>query len=570
MNAIKRRGKETQCQDSSNTSSTASESGSEEGFVLSSQRKTKKPVPTAQLEIEGVKVEFLIDTGASVNVLTAEHYKEICAQSGTSIPLQKTSTKIYAFGSTVPVPIQGKFETVVESKKRFSATTFYVAKNPSGTTSLLSCETSADLRLITLWLNAVSKPQASSQAPTEKAKPTDQRLDVDGTKIETVLRQTYPSVFEGIGMLKEHEQKLHIDRDVPPVVQTYRRVPFHLRKQLDAWLDDYLEKDIIEPVVDESTDWVSGLVVAPKPRNPTEVRVCGDYRQVNLAIKRERHPIPTVDELLEDLTGAVKYSKMDLRAGYHQIPLEKDSRAITTFTTHRGLFRYKRLPFGIKSASEVFQNAIENAIRGIEGVRNIADDIILWGATQREHDQRLQQLMERLQSKGLTVNPNKCLFNQESLWFYGFYLTAEGFKADPGKIEAIKHTPPPEDVKQLRSFLGLANYCARFIQDFSTITAPLRALTVKSTPYEWTTAHQNAFDRIKQEIQKDCTMSYYDPKQRTILTVDASPVGLGAILSNVDTDGNIRNVSFASRSLTPVEQRYSQTEREALAVVWGC
>jgi hypothetical protein len=162
---------------------------------------------------------------------------------------------------------------------------------------------------------------------------------------------------------------------------------------------------------------VSGLVLASKPRNPNEVRVCGDYRQANTAIKRKKHPIPIVDELMESMNGAIKYSKIDLKTGYHQIPLEKSSRSITTFITHRGLFRYKRLPFGINSASEVFQHAIENAIRGIDGVRNIADDIIVWGSTQQEHNLRLEQLFARLDESGLTVNNDKCLFDQRELWF---------------------------------------------------------------------------------------------------------------------------------------------------------
>ena len=143
-------------------------------------------------------------------------------------------------------------------------------------------------------------------------------------------------------------------------------------------------------------------------------------------MKRLRHPIPTVDELLDNITGAEKFSKVDLKAGYHQILLEESSREIT-FTTHRGLFRYKRLPFGINSASEVLQSAIEDAIRGIPGVRNIADDIIVWGTTQNEHDERLNQLMQRLAEKGLTVNEAKCLYNQSSLWFY------KGLKPTPRK-----------------------------------------------------------------------------------------------------------------------------------------
>ena len=132
----------------------------------------------------------------------------------------------------------------------------------------------------------------------------------------------------------------------------------------------------------------------------------------NKAVKRERHPIPTVEELMDNMDGAVKYSKVDLKAGYHQVPLAKDSRSITTFTTHQGLFRYKRLPFGINAASEVFQNAIQRAIQGLDGVKNIADDIIVWCNTQQPHDQRVEQLFARLQEKNLTVNPDQCLFNQ--------------------------------------------------------------------------------------------------------------------------------------------------------------
>ena len=204
-----------------------------------------------------------------------------------------------------------------------------------------------------------------------------------------MFRAKYSAVFEGIGKLHGHEQKLHIDESIPPVSQTYRRTPFHLLKQLNMWLDTYQADDIIEPVTDEQTDWVSGLVVAPKPRNPKEVRVCGDYRQVNQAVKREGHPIPTLDELLEQMSGSKVFSKVDLRAEYHQIPLAAESRPITTFFNHRGLFRFKRLPFGVNSASEVFQHAIQNALRGLPGRRNIADDIIVWGSSQQEHDERV-------------------------------------------------------------------------------------------------------------------------------------------------------------------------------------
>ena len=272
------------------------------------------------------------------------------------------------------------------------------------------------------------------------------KCQIQSHAIEKTVRAQYPEVFEGIGQLRDHEQKLHIDPSVPPVSQTCKRTPFHLHKQLDVWLDDYVNKDIIEVVQDESTDWVSGLVVAPKHNNPSEVHVCGDYRQANKAIKREHHPIPTVDELLQEMSCTTKFSKVDLKAGYHQILLDKESRSITTVITHRGLFRYKRLPFGISATSAVFQNAIQDALQGLAGTRNIANDIIVWGSTDKEHDNRLNAFFACLSSKGLTVNPIKCLYKQESLWFYRYTLTSHGLQADRKKIAAIQNTTVPQDV----------------------------------------------------------------------------------------------------------------------------
>ena len=304
---------------------------SENVFAVSKPKKGKQP-PMTKLKINGVRVEFLIDTGASVNILTQKDYEFLCTNSKDQIPLPKTKAKVYAFGSLEPVDLNGKLEVLVHSKRRVAAATFYVTR---GTTPILGCETSTNLRLITMNVNAVSK---ASKVATDTS-----CCDWDASKRkENLLKGRHPNVFTGIGKLKGHEQKIHINTNIPPVAQTNRRVPFHLRKQLDIWLDKYLHQDIIEPVSDESTDWVSGLVLAPKPRNPNEIRVCGDYRQANTAIKREKHPIPTADEMMESMSGAVKYSKIDLKAGYHQIHLEKSSRSITTFITHRGLFRYKR------------------------------------------------------------------------------------------------------------------------------------------------------------------------------------------------------------------------------------
>ncbi|CAB4007063.1 Transposon Tf2-9 poly [Paramuricea clavata] len=390
-------------------------------------------------------------------------------------------------------------------------------------------------------------------------------IDINTQKI----LDKFPELSDGIGCLQNYEQSLHADRTVTPIAQRPRRVPFHLRKQVSDKLEELQSLDIIESA-EGPTSWVSPIVAAPKPHNSDEIRLCGDYRRPNQALLRERHPIPTVDELMEEMSGAVVFSKLDLKAGYHQIVLEENSRNITTFCTHKGLFRYKRLPFGLSCASEVFQNAIQQALQGLHGVRNIADDIIVWGKTQTQHDKNLEALLQRLVVKKLTLNLEKCKFNQPSLWFYGYILSKDGLSADPKKVEAIKNFKTPADVSQLRSFLGLANYCSRFIKDFSTLTAPLRELTTKSCKCSWSTMHEKAFAKVKNAIASDCTMAFYDPNRPTKLTVGASPVGLGAVLAQTQENGQDRCIAYASRSLTPVEARYSQTEKEALAAVWGC
>uniref|UniRef100_A0A3Q3ECH9 ribonuclease H n=1 Tax=Labrus bergylta TaxID=56723 RepID=A0A3Q3ECH9_9LABR len=293
-------------------------------------------------------------------------------------------------------------------------------------------------------------------------------------------------------------------------------------------------------------------------------------RQANTAIERERHITPTMDDVIHELNGATVFSKLDLRAGYHQLELHPDSRYITTFTTHLGLRRYKRLSFGISSAAEVFQNTICQTLQGLSGVKNLSDDIIVHGASQKEHDDNLRALFQRLKESGLTLNREKCEFNKSRLQFFGFVFSAQGVSADPKKVAAVQHAAEPQTVSEVKSLLGMANYCSRFIKDFASISEPLRKMTRKDLPWEWGPEQQAAFQALKNGLTSDTVMSYFDPSKETELVVDASPVGLGAILSQKDEIGEKHIIAYASRSLSDVERRYSQTKKEALAIVWSC
>ena len=202
-------------------------------------------------------------------------------------------------------------------------------------------------------------------------------------------------------------------------------------------------------------------------------------RLPNKAIERVRHITPTIDDIITELNGAQLFSKIDLNNGYHQLVLHEESRYITTFTTHVGLRRYKRLMFGINAASEIFQNAIYQSLHGLSGVMNISDDILVYGNCKTSHDENLKAVLTRLEEKGLTLNYNKCEFNNDKISFYGHIFSKDGLSPDPAKISAIKNCSAPNNINEVRSLLGMTNYVSRFIRDYSTITEPIRRMAME-------------------------------------------------------------------------------------------
>ncbi len=255
---------------------------------------------------------------------------------------------------------------------------------------------------------------------------------------------------------------------------------------------------------------------------------------------------------------------------YDQLELHENSRHITTFSTHVGLFRYKRLNYGTNAAAEIFQNALQTALQGIHGVCNIADDIICFGVDRQSHDKALNDCLQRLSDKGLTLNASKCKLLSTSLSFFGQIFSAAGTCPDPKHIQDLQDAQDPTTAHKVRSFLGMANYNCKYIPDYATISAPLRNLTKKNAHFQWTPEHQNAFEKLKNVLTSVPVMAYFDTKKDTVITVDASPVGISAILAQKDPSGdNCRTVAYASLALLPVEKRYSQTEKEALSIVWA-
>lgn len=224
--------------------------------------------------------------------------------------------------------------------------------------------------------------------------------------------------------------------------------------------------------------------------------------------------------------------------------------------------------FGITCAPELFQKIMERVLSGCLGCLNFIDDIIIYGATKEEHDRRLQKVMNTLKEYNVTLNPGKCIFGVSKLHFLGHNLSSEGITPDGDKISAIKRFRAPRNSEEVRSFLGLINFVGKFIPNLATVTDPLRQLMKLGVPYEWGPSQAKALEHLKNSLTNDTILGYYDKNDKTQLIADASPVGLGAVLIQINDQGP-RIISYASKSLSDVEKRYAQTEKEALALVWA-
>lgn len=225
--------------------------------------------------------------------------------------------------------------------------------------------------------------------------------------------------------------------------------------------------------------------------------------------------------------------------------------------------------FGISCAPELFQKVMESILAGLEGVVVYLDDIMVFGRSQEEHDRRLKLVLDRMQELGIFLNEEKCITNVDCLEFLGHELSSNGIRPTESKIEAIKNFREPSTLSELRSFLGLITYVGRFIPQLAEKTEPLRIMLRAGNKFEWELKHKHAFEAIQSCLSKENFLGYFDSRDPCIVIADASPTGLGAVLMQQDIFGRTRIISFASKSLTDVERRYFQTEREALALVWA-
>ena len=268
-------------------------------------------------------------------------------------------------------------------------------------------------------------------------------------------------------------------------------------------LDKLVEEDIIESV--KFSDWASPIV--PVLKDDKSMRICGDFKYVNTCIACEKYPLPRLEEIFAVVCKSKIFSKIDLKDAYLQLPIDEESQKLLVINTSKGLFKYKRLPFGVSSAPAIFQRFMSQLLMNVEGVIAFLDDIFIGGETQEEHDERLNRVLRELQKNNVSIN-KKSVINTDKLEYLGYVISGDGIRPSPQKLTAILEAPSPKSVSEVKSFLGMVTYYSRFIPRFSTILAPLYDLLKKDRTFKWSNVEDNAFKTVKAKLSESNGMTF--------------------------------------------------------------
>ena len=425
-----------------------------------------------QLMINNSLASVIADTGAKVSVCGEKEAK----QWNLDKKIIKSNATIKPYKSP-PLGLIGVARCAVSFGNRSIPVIWRVL--PGSCETVLSGKACEDLGIIEF--NKTPPPFQPIRLIHANNNPADKDM------LQSALKD-YPDNFNGLGKLKHHQVKLHVDPKIKPVALPPRTTPYHLEERVEKAIEKMIEDDVIEAQPqNEPAPWVSNSVIINKEDG--DLRVTIDARQPNTALISTNHPIPKQEDIKAKLAGAEVFSKMDFKSSFWQLELHPDSRHLTVFHANNKLYRYKRLPMGLSPAQGELNTALKPVFDHIPSAHLIHDDLVIATKTMKEHEEAISMTMQAIARAGLTLNPNKCHFGLAEIEFWGMLFGKEGVKPDPKKVEALNHLTKPESREEVISFLCMMQSNASFIQDFAKKSAKLRELTKSSTKFHWDSKH---------------------------------------------------------------------------------
>ena len=501
--------------------------------------KVNKPF-LVELQVKGNVITFEVDTGAAVSIMAEENFRyhfpsDLISKSTLQL---KTYTKD-------KLPVIGEVKVPVSYNNQRGEFMLYIVKGKGP--NLLGRN----------WLEYLTLDWKALAASVNY---------VSTNQLERLLHEYADVLCDKLGTLNSMKAKLHVQPNAVPKFHKARPVPFSMKDAIGQEIDRLESEGILEKV--KHSEWAAPVVAVPKGNG--QLRLCGDYKvTVNPVLSVEKYPLPKPEDLMSNLAGGLRFSKLDLSQAYLQIVLDQESRKYVTIATHKGLYQYTRVPFGIASAPALFQRNMDTILQGIPNTICYLDDILVTGKSPEAHLANLEKVLKRLRQHGLRVRPSKCAFMQESVEYLGHKIDSRGVHTTTSKVDAIQKAPIPRNAQQLRSFLGLLHYYGKFIPNLSIMLHPLNRLLQASTEWKWDEQCDKAFKEAKEKLVSAPILAHYDPSKKLKLAADASAYGIGAVLSHVVANGCERPIAYASRTLSKAEQHYAQIDKEAMALIFG-
>lgn len=565
--------------------------------------------PIVNLEVWDKQIKVLIDSGCERSCISSKFYNE-CMSEGRKledIPVKSThvitavGTKSQKIQKQVIIPVKAEVETFLQPclivnnlvfpmilgvdwlsqhqvKIDFEAKCIYVVGDEAKGKIKIRFDGIAEEGECVEEMQGDSEDKRSGGFKIGHMVIEDDRISeiqdvIEKTEIkenqkeqlEEILREYVEIFSESPGKTHTYEHSFSV-RDNSNFVGPVYAIPQKYAKAVDEEIKKMLSLGIIEPSASAN---LNPLVVIPKKDG--SVRLCIDARQLNKRIEPDQQRAESIEGLIQRFEGCKIFSIMDLSASFWQIPLKAEDRPLTAFAYKNFLYQFTRVPFGTRTSSAALIRAMSRILGSdtAEFATSYVDDLVIASRTFEDHIRHLQLIFEKIQQGGLTLKITKSIFCASEITFLGHTVSEEGVRPERSRLEKICNTPTPENLKQLKSFLGVCNYFRRFVLRYSFLTEPFRELLKGNTRWKWTNVHDVAYQRLKAGFCEAVTLQYPSLQRGYILMTDASMEGVAGILCQKDEDGNLGIVSLASRGLSIAEKRYTVTELELLAIIYS-
>jgi len=551
-----------------------------------------RPCPTTTLVIGNNNIKLMLDTGSQVNVLTHDTYNAMFNKPA----LKQTHLRLMPFNATKPLVSLGEFTVETSWHGISKYVNFVVVETNKYVDNLLCFQTMASFKLDwnTIFNNKTINSTKLMDDTNVNMVDGVNTCNMNSAQLTQFILKKYAHEFRNeTGLVPDYEA--HIDfipnanySKCPP-----QQIPNRLLKPTKHHIERWLNKQISEPVSyqDEIT-WISSLNPVEKSNckgpneelGPEDVRLTVNLKNVNKYINRNTNCtlLPDSRQIAIDLENSSVFSKLDVRDAFSTIPLDQESSKHFVFSTPFGLFRLKRLVQGLCTSSDIYHQYITDHFRDIELTKSCIDDYLVYGKPDpskmgkpdadlnaiARHDKALFATLDRIRSLNMTLNPEKCLFRHDEVPFYGNMISKHGIKPFESKMRAFLDTINPTTKAELHSFIGMTSHFHNRLPELCDNSGDLYDLLKKNALFKWSEKHNHAFKQVKNSLFTGY-LAHFDETKETELFVDAGPKGISYVLTQIDSHGKKWLIECGSHTFSEVQNRYSQVEKECLAITWS-